>query len=343
MVPTYCWGAPGRTEDYVWKPTMKLLLENWREFVKQEIEEFLPHGEVRAVERIGSSTLSPEDKVEQDLEKYGYVRDDDERDFDIEVQIAGVSNEDVEEWAFSEEAEELENSYNYDIQLTIVENWRKFVNEEIEPITTLRIFDFDETIAHTRSETRVKAPDGSETTLSDQKEFEEYMRAAAASEGIETFDPVRDLQELGYQIDLSDFSIVKDPDEITVVTDIMRNFPEDSKTYIVTARRGNSIGPILDYLDDIGINSGQVRPIATQGESKGDVLVKMMENKIMDDGKSNIHRIEYYEDSQRNIDDVLNKVCDSKRLDQIKPEDFVLVVNKVIKIDDGYKLEQISC
>ena len=78
-----------------------------------------------------------------------------------------------------------------------------------EPITTLRIFDFDETIAHTRSETRVKAPDNSEATLTNQKEFEGYMSQAAAREGIVSFDPVRELQELGYQIDLSDFSIVK--------------------------------------------------------------------------------------------------------------------------------------
>ena len=112
---------------------MKLLLENWREFVKQEVEELLPHGEVRAVKKIGSSTLSPEEQAEQDLEKYGYVRDEDERDFDIEVQIAGVSNEDVEEWAFSEEAEELESSYNYDVQLRIVENWRGYLKEQEEP------------------------------------------------------------------------------------------------------------------------------------------------------------------------------------------------------------------
>ena len=169
------------------------------------------------------------------------------------------------------------------------------------------------------------------------------MKAAAAKEGIETFDPVKDLQELGYQIDLSDFSIVKDPDEITIVTDIMRNFPEDSKTYIMTARRGNSIGPIIDYLEDIGINSSQVRVMATQGKSKGDVVATMINQKIMDDGKSNIHRIEYYEDSQRNIDDVLNKICNNEQLSEVKPVDFALVINKVIKIDDGYKLEQSSC
>ena len=112
---------------------MKLLFENWREFVKQEVEEFLPHGEVRAVEMIGSSALSPEERAKQDLEKYGFVQDDDERDIDIEVQIAGITREEAEQWAFSDEADELEGNYNYDVQLRIVENWRKFVSEDVDP------------------------------------------------------------------------------------------------------------------------------------------------------------------------------------------------------------------
>jgi len=226
----------------------------------------------------------------------------------------------------------------------LLENWRQFISEEIEPITTLRIFDFDETIAHTRSETRVKAPDGSEATLRDQKEFEEYMNAAAAKEGVEAFDAVDALMELGYQIEMSDFSIVKDPDEITIITDILRNFPENSKTYIMTARRGNSISAIIDYLDEIGIDAGEVRVIATQGDSKGDVMATMMAQKIMKDtGKSNINKIEYYEDSQKNIDDVLLKVCNSEQLMDIKPSDFELIIYKVANIGGEYKLEKIAC
>jgi len=225
----------------------------------------------------------------------------------------------------------------------LLENWRKFITEDYEPVTTLRIFDFDETIAHTRSETRVKAPDGSSATLGNQKDFEEYMKLAAAKEDIETFDPVRDLQELGYEIDLSDFSIVKDPDEITVVTDIMKNFTSDSRTYVLTARRGDSLGPIMDYLDQIGVDSSQIRPIATQGESKGDVMIAMMKNKIMNDGKSNINRIEYYEDSQKNIDDVLQKICDNPEINDIKPDNFELIVYKVINNDDRYNLQKIEC
>jgi len=225
----------------------------------------------------------------------------------------------------------------------LFENWRKYINEEHEPITTLRIFDFDETIAHTESETRVKAPDGSEATLRDQQEFEEYMNAAAAKEGVEAFDAVDALVDRGYQIDLNDFSIVKDPAEITIVTDVMRNFPENSKTYIMTARRGKSLGPILDYLDEIGIDSNQVRPIATQGESKGDVIAHMIGQKIMNDGKSNINRIEYYEDSQKNIDDVLRKVCGDPQLATIKPADFELVIYKVINNEGHYSLKPVEC
>jgi hypothetical protein len=225
----------------------------------------------------------------------------------------------------------------------IYENWRKFITEMEEPITTLRIFDFDETIAHTESETRVTAPDGSTATLRDQKEFEEYMNSAAAKEGIEAFDAVDHLIDAGYQIDLSDFSIVKDPLEITLVTDVLRNFPEDSKTYILTARRGNALGPILDYLDEIGIDSSKIRPIATAGESKGNVIAKMLSNKIMPNGKSNINRIEYYEDSQKNIDDVLVKVCDNPNINDIKPLDFEMIINKVVNNGDRYNIIRIEC
>ncbi len=123
---------------------MKLLFENWREFVKQEVEEFLPHGEVRAVEKIGSSVLPPKEQAKQDLEKYGYVRDEDDRDIDVEVEIAGITNEEAEEWAFSREAQELEDYHNYDVQLRIVENWRKFMNEGIFYVRATQLLPSEE-------------------------------------------------------------------------------------------------------------------------------------------------------------------------------------------------------
>ena len=149
--------------------------------------------------------------------------------------------------------------------------------------------------------------------------------------------------EMGYQIDLSDFSIVKNPTEIKAITDIMKEFPRDSKTFIMTARRGQSLGPIMDYLEEIGIDTSQVRPMATQGESKGDVIATMIGNKILPNGKSNINKIEYFEDSTKNIQDVLEKVCRNPDIKDIKPDDFVLIIKQVIRKGDSYTLQNIEC
>jgi hypothetical protein len=111
----------------------------------------------------------------------------------------------------------------------------------------------------------------------------------------------------------------------------------------MTARRGNALGPILDYIKEIGIDSAKIRPIATQGESKGSVIANMLAQKIMSDGKSNIHRVEYYEDSQKNIDDVLTKICDNEKINEIKPDDFELIIYKVVQFEDGYNLSPIGC
>jgi len=75
---------------------------------------------------IGSSVLSPGDRLRQDMEKYGYDRGDD-RDLDVQVVVTGyvgepdaLTDEDAELWAFSEQAEELEQAYNLDVQLRIM-------------------------------------------------------------------------------------------------------------------------------------------------------------------------------------------------------------------------------
>jgi len=220
----------------------------------------------------------------------------------------------------------------------LLENWRQYMNEmEEEVIDTLRIFDFDETIATTRSETRVKAPDGSEATLTNQQEFEDYMRQAAEHEGITDFDPVDVLREKGYQIDLSDFGRVIDPREIKIVTDKLKEFPENAKTYIITARGMSSTRPILDYLDSLEVDTSRIRLITTAGESKGAVIANMIAQKRMSDGSSNIKDVEYYEDSGKNITDVMNHICPEKLAN--------LTIYKVIHIEDTdeYDLEYVGC
>ena len=92
-------------------------------FDMKRIEEALlrvfPEVEIVSMKLIGSSALSPQEQIAQDIAKYGEVQD--ERDIDIEVVVRGISEEDIEErWIFSDEAEELELLYKYDVQLKVL-------------------------------------------------------------------------------------------------------------------------------------------------------------------------------------------------------------------------------
>jgi hypothetical protein len=69
---------------------------------------------------IGSSALSDKEKKSHDIAKHGKVRSDLERDKDVEVRVSGIDKEDVERWAFSKEAQRLEDLFNLDVQLLIV-------------------------------------------------------------------------------------------------------------------------------------------------------------------------------------------------------------------------------
>ena len=109
----------------------------------------------------------------------------------------------------------------------------------------------------------------------------------------------------------------------------------NAKNYIITARRGSSLGPILNYLSEIGVDPDTVRPIATAGESKGAVIANMIAQKTMADGESNIKRVEYYEDSDKNIQDVMNHICPDKLAE--------LIIYKVVKTEEGYSLQHIGC
>lgn len=74
-----------------------------------------PGVEIVSMKLIGSSALSPEEQVVQDIAKHGRVQED--RDIDVEVVVKGLTEDDIEKWIFSDEAEELERLYKYDVQL----------------------------------------------------------------------------------------------------------------------------------------------------------------------------------------------------------------------------------
>lgn len=89
-----------------------------KSIIASAIHKVLPHVRILQINRIGSSILSPEELKQHGIDKYGiedYEIDD--ADIDIEVITSEISSSDREEWAFSREAQELEDKYNWDVQI----------------------------------------------------------------------------------------------------------------------------------------------------------------------------------------------------------------------------------
>jgi hypothetical protein len=103
-------------------------MKGWQDFIKAEVEYFfdqvhpVPNFEVVSLKLIGSYTKPREEQKQHDIDRHGFVREPEDRDIDVEVQVRGVTQEDVERWQFSEEATDLEVTHNYDVQLQIVES-----------------------------------------------------------------------------------------------------------------------------------------------------------------------------------------------------------------------------
>ena len=110
----------------------------------------------------------------------------------------------------------------------IMETWRRYVEEQVGSVTKLRIFDFDETIATTRSSTRVTTPDGRKLEFDDQEKYDQFVKKMALKNNIKTINPdgtardsVSDLMKMGYMFDYSDFSNVIDPQENDEIVKIL--------------------------------------------------------------------------------------------------------------------------
>ena len=88
--------------------------------VRDAVQNYFPNAKIHDIRLFGSTMRKQEWSPEQYEEFYGAEHDP--GDVDLQVDISGISNEDAERWAFSDEAEELDEFYNYDVQLNIVKD-----------------------------------------------------------------------------------------------------------------------------------------------------------------------------------------------------------------------------
>ena len=234
----------------------------------------------------------------------------------------------------------------------IMETWRRYIEEQVDSVTKLRIFDFDETIATTRSSTRVTTPDGRKLEFDDQEKYDKFVKKMALKNNIKTINPdgtardvVSDLMKMGYMFDYSDFSNVIDPQENDEIVKILgrvvgaKQERGQREVYVMTARGPDSRKPIMDYLLTLKKEDGTPRfeeadfddIITLAGQSKQAAIDRLIKKHSDGEEGSTIKVIDFFDDSQRNLDDVI-------KLRDIYPE-IRINVNKV-KDDEITALEE---
>ncbi len=194
------------------------------------------------------------------------------------------------------------------------------LNEKLKPtVTTLRVFDFDETIAFTKAETRVTEPSGKVKVLPDQDALDTYFYNKGKELAITnpedpsippTSKHIEDaLSKQGYELDFSDFSNVREPKEnepvIAIIRRMVASYASDPRgvVYVVTARSQASEGPIKTYLGQLGIEIDRDKIIGVTGGSKKQEIERLM-NIYSKDGATTITKIEFFDDSDKNLADV---------------------------------------
>ncbi len=179
--------------------------------------------------------------------------------------------------------------------------------ENIEGATRLSIFDFDETIAFTEGYINVI----------DKETGKEFQTKSQ-----EEFDAIKDDDR--YEFDFSPLDQVHNATENPSVTTIMRERLGDSDTQvmILTARAPISVDDIHRTLRtfDRPIETSDIIMIGVEGQNKGNYLANVVLSKY-----ENIKEVEFYDDSQGNIDDMIQIKKELESIDRAIKFDIYLV------------------
>jgi len=215
--------------------------------VKEAILQVLPHADVRLIRIVSSSETNLEQYVIQTIAKHG-APPDDNPDIDIQVEVAGISREDIRLWNESNEALVLRSQFNYDIRLRAVDA------SEQPRIMKLRIFDFDDTLARTKETVKIR----------DRHDPENVIKTLSTQEEIDEYSQLSDEAKEQFLTDFKEFNTVNDPQEIETITKILKDVVQAERVdpqriiMVLTARAQAAESGIELFLKTIGISTDNV-------------------------------------------------------------------------------------
>jgi len=211
----------------------------------------------------------------------------------------------------------------------ILREWSNFIEEVVDIDTynprSLRVLDFDHTVAFTGEKVYVMSPEGSVVKELTSDEYSDPANSLSRDEVI-----------AGYYYDFSEFDDV-DADkavENIYVTDILKNFinagsASDRIILILTARTQDAETGIRNYLETIGIEHSNI-DIVGVGNSSPQKKVDEVSNIL--DQNSSIEEVSFFDDSLSNTEEMMRFLSTYER------EDGIPILFDVANVNEEGKL-----
>jgi len=198
----------------------------------------------------------------------------------------------------------------------LLERWNKYLNEDLNTATRLSVFDFDETLAFSEGKIDILDQTGNIVDTISIKDHDKWEDDERIKSG-----------ELKFEF--SDLDVITNPTEIVAVTDIMKDRSADPNTQVmvVTARTSRTSDDIHRYLDAINIPTDDlyVKGMGDEGlgRGKGGFIFSVLEE------FPDIRKVEFYDDSPKNITDVNAAKAQALEQGMVDVFDVYLVVDGV--------------
>ena len=198
----------------------------------------------------------------------------------------------------------------------LLERWNKYLKEDLNTATRLSVFDFDETLAFSEGKIDILDQTGNIVDTISIKDHDKWEDDERIKSG-----------ELKFEF--SDLDVITNPTEIVAVTDIMKDRSADSATQVmvVTARTSRTSDDIHRYLDAIGIPTDDlyIKGMGDEGlgRGKGGFIFSILEE------FPDIRKVEFYDDSPKNITDVNAAKAQALEQGMVDVFDVYLVVGGV--------------
>lgn len=208
--------------------------------------------------------------------------------------------------------------------MNIFENWFHLLQEGEQIKSSpksLRVLDFDHTVAFTGELVYIMSPEGE---VVDTKDSEEYSHHSFS----------RDEILAGYYYDFREFDDVdaNRAKENEHVTSILRNFinaQPERIILILTARNQEAESGIRNYLETIGIDHGNIQVVGVGSSSP---QKKVDEVKMILDKNKSIEVVSFFDDSNANTDEMMRFLSSYER------EDGNTVFFDIAKVEEDGKL-----